>query len=661
VTGPGKAGIQERGLFREIRVRILRQGEDKARAGRDRDIGSGAGASAGGKWARALLRRIPVLRRYEYLRERVSALEEHNRALQDREAELTQALTERTRKLQDREAELTQALTERTRKLQDREAELTQVVTRMSQRIARLSEHNRWLSESVLDAAYEPRQGDPQHAPQSRVPGQLVLDLQQSDGNVRGSVTCHHQVSSESKQAEPRVAEPSHRSCARGSNALDDISATGRHPQRSESKLRPQYLPRNKHILMVTSSLARGGTERQILATADGLLRRGYRVETFCFAPPPIDANFVEEFSRLAINCRHAFEAAEPIGHESDGQDVQCLQKFVRLVDHLDVLTIGKALSRAIREFRPEIVHCWSDFANVIGGLVALNLSVPRVVLAQRNMPAFRYVDGPEPYACRDAYRLLARSSNVMMLNNSAAGCHAYAKWLDVPNDKITVCYNGWLPNDTHIRQRSDSEACRRSLSLSGDAQVVGAVMRFAAEKDPILWLETAAAIAAARPETRFLLAGYGALTEEVAREIARLGLAERFVLLGAIKDVGLIYGALDVFLMTSRFEGSPNVLIEAQAAGIPVVAPNVGGAGDTLLDGTTGIVVSSRGPSSLAGAVLQILDDPGWRQRAAMHGPAFVAQRFGHQRMIDETIAAYDRRNELTSADAAALRSYRL
>ena len=118
--------------------------------------------------------------------------------------------------------------------------------------------------------------------------------------------------------------------------------------------------------------------------------------------------------------------------------------------------------------------------------------------------------------------------------------------------------------------------------------------------------------------------------------------MAQRFILSGETKDVGLIYGALDVFLLTSRFEGSPNVLIEAQAAGIPVVAPNVGGSSETVVNGKTGIVVGNRRPLNLANAVLQILDDPSWRERAAIQGPIFVSKRFGHQRMIDETIAVY-------------------
>jgi glycosyltransferase involved in cell wall biosynthesis len=166
--------------------------------------------------------------------------------------------------------------------------------------------------------------------------------------------------------------------------------------------------------------------------------------------------------------------------------------------------------------------------------------------------------------------------------------------------------------------------------------------MRFAAEKDPYLWLETAAAIAAARPDSRFVLAGYGNLAKQVERRIETLGLAERVILSGSSKDVGSIYAALDVVLLTSRFEGTPNVLIEAQAAGIPVVAPDVGGVNEALLDGVTGILVGNRKASSFARAVLKILEDPGWRERATTEGPAFVSKRFGHQRMIDDTIAAY-------------------
>jgi glycosyltransferase involved in cell wall biosynthesis len=589
--------------------------------------------------------------------ERVAKLEEHNRLLtdaatqrarrlQEREAEFAEMAIERARKFQEHVAKLeehnrllTDAATERARRLQEREAELTQALAVMSQRVARLSEHNRWLTETAMDAVSELQGNDAETTVLRRAfEERIIQQLQQIDESIQALMT-QQQVLIGIDQAGPRVHEPSHKCRPSSSDSSD--GGTRRYLKGHEQQ--PRYSPQQKHVLMVTSGLTRGGCERQILATADGLLRQGYQIQIFCFASLPGEPDFANEFSHLGIKCCHAFELGDSTAGRDHAEDVHSVEKFAQLVDHLDVIAIARALAQTIKEFRPAIVHCWSDFANVIGGLVSTNLRVPKVVLGQRNLPAFRYVDGIAPHACREAYRILAQNPNVSMLNNSSAGLTKYAKWLDVPNDKIKLLYNGFLVNGIHIRNGSEAEVCRRHLGLTKDMQVVGAVMRFSAEKDPHLWLETAAAIAAARPGTCFVLAGYGDLAEQVEHRIQTLGLAERFILPGATKDVGLIYGALDVFLMTSRFEGTPNVLIEAQAAGVPAVAPNVGGTSETLLDGITGLVVGNRRASNLSSAVLQILDDPGWRGRAAIHGPAFVSKRFGHQRMIDETIVEYD------------------
>ena len=546
-------------------------------------------------------------------------LQEHNRLL-------TEAATESARKLQEREAEFSEFATESARKLQEREAELTNAITVMSGRLTRLTDHNRWLTETMMDGAGNTEQAQLSRAITQRplAPTQDVLVIaNETKPQVNGV----------------RVQRPTPISVSIDHAAARHLNLQGRDH-------RSRYLSRQKRVLMIAPGLTRGGAERQILATADGLLRRGYEVEIFYFASVAGEPDFIDEFTQLGINCHHPFELGDFIVSGDSVEDIHDLHQFAQLVDHLDIIPLGRALAKTIREFRPEIVHCWSDLANVIGGLVATNLGVPRVVLGQRNVPAFRYVDGVAPYLCLDAYRLLAQNSNIVMLNNSLTGLTKYLQWLDVPYDKIKLVYNGFLPQGIHIRRGSETKLCRRHLGLMDDARVIGTVMRFAPEKDPHLWLETAAAIAAARPNTRFMLAGYGNLAEQIERRIEALGLAECFILPGAPKDVGLIYGALDVLLLTSRFEGTPNVLIEAQAAGIPVVAPDVGGTSEALLNGVTGILVGNRQASSLASAVLEILEDPGWRERAAAQGPAFVSKKFGHQRMIDDTIAAYGHRD---------------
>jgi glycosyltransferase involved in cell wall biosynthesis len=108
------------------------------------------------------------------------------------------------------------------------------------------------------------------------------------------------------------------------------------------------------------------------------------------------------------------------------------------------------------------------------------------------------------------------------------------------------------------------------------------------------------------------------------------------------MSDVGLGYAALDVLLLTSSVEGLPNVLIEAQAAGRPVVATDVGGTREAIDDGRTGLIVAQRSAQRLAQAVLRILGDASFRERARTEGPSFAARQFGYERMLRETMELY-------------------
>ena len=166
--------------------------------------------------------------------------------------------------------------------------------------------------------------------------------------------------------------------------------------------------------------------------------------------------------------------------------------------------------------------------------------------------------------------------------------------------------------------------------------------MRVAPEKDPALWLATAAAIAKGRPDVAFAICGYGPAMEEVERQIHQLELTDHVRLVQPTSDLGLLYAAFDVVLLTSVVEGLPNMLIEAQAAGCPVVTTDVGGSKEAISEGVTGISVKQRSPQKLADAVLTILDNCSWRERARNQGPLFVARNFGLQRMMDELVEVY-------------------
>ena len=182
-------------------------------------------------------------------------------------------------------------------------------------------------------------------------------------------------------------------------------------------------------------------------------------------------------------------------------------------------------------------------------------------------------------------------------------------------------------------------------FGLPAQARVVGGLIRFAPEKDPWLWIETAAAIATTQPDTVFLLGGYGhgTIADSLLQKGRELGLSGRLFMPGVIRELGPFYGALDAFLLTSRLENLGHVLIEAQAAGVPVVAPAVGGIVETMRDGVTCRLVIDRSAASLATAMVDVLRDDRWRARATAKAPRFVARKFSERRMVKNMIAIYE------------------
>jgi glycosyltransferase involved in cell wall biosynthesis len=404
------------------------------------------------------------------------------------------------------------------------------------------------------------------------------------------------------------------------------------------------YTPKAKGVLMVTGALARGGAERQMFALTYGLLQQGFDVQVLELIGVAADqASFAEEFTNIGVRLRHADEFSAAAGDDIASSVAAGLSPFALLVP-ANYASLCRASMLAIEDFRPSAVYCWSDTSNLIGGFASSRMRVPRIMLGQRVLPPPFWFDAFNSELYRQAYRMLASDRSVVFVNNSAMSVKEYESWMQFASGTIKLVNNGFLPSSIKIRKPSERAACRTHFGLRPDGPVVGAIMRFAHEKDPDLWLETAAAIASARPDVSFLLAGYGheAVADELFQKGRELGLATRLVMPGMVIDVGQVYGALDVLLLTSRLENVPNVMIEAQAAGIPVVGPALGGIGETMLDGVTGVVVADRSCKALASAVLEILDDASWRERAAAEGPAFVAERFGHERMVHEMIAIH-------------------
>ena len=395
--------------------------------------------------------------------------------------------------------------------------------------------------------------------------------------------------------------------------------------------------------LLVNSALAWGGTERQLVNTALGLVGKGARdVTILCENSDEVpDHDFF--LWKLRQSSVEVSNLRRYVTKHTPSKQVKGLMPLFEKIDRLDP-SLKDDIGFYIQEFlerRPEIVHAWQDQTSVKAGLAAALVGVPKIVLGTRNLAPYRF-NYHQPYM-RAAYRILSQQKNVSFLNNSRAGAADYSMWLDIPVDKFRVLYNGFSPGDFIRAGDGANQDSKERLGLPGGGRVVGSIFRFYEEKDPLLWVRTAARIADARPDVSFLIIGTGNMRSALLAQAARLGIADRLFLPGIERHPALAYSVMDVLLLTSRLEGLPNVLIEAQALGVPVVSTFAGGCREAVLDGETGVIVKSRDPEKLAKRVVDILDDSTWAEKVRQRGPAFIGERFGIERMIEETLDVYN------------------
>jgi glycosyltransferase involved in cell wall biosynthesis len=168
---------------------------------------------------------------------------------------------------------------------------------------------------------------------------------------------------------------------------------------------------------------------------------------------------------------------------------------------------------------------------------------------------------------------------------------------------------------------------------------VVGNVARLVEQKGHRDLLAALARV----PDARLVLVGEGPLRPELERLAASLGIGERVEFLGHRDDVPELLAGFDVFAFPSLFEGLCLAVIEAQAAGVPVVATPVGGIRETVIDGQTGLLVPPHDPAALAAGIARLLADPEEARRLARAARAQSA-RFSLERMVEATLALYER-----------------
>ncbi len=401
-----------------------------------------------------------------------------------------------------------------------------------------------------------------------------------------------------------------------------------------------QAIPRR--VLLVNAGLAAGGAERQIVNTLIGLRDSGTCESVGLLAEyidhaPHLDF-FLHELEAAGIEVSQVKNSISLCDDGLSSVSPEVAELLADIAPGLIQETLN--LVEEFRFRRPEIVHAWQDSSSIKAGIAAVIAGVPRIVLASRNVTPMNftyYQDYMHP-----AYRALASLDCVTFLNNSEAGAADYTQWLGLPRERFAVVRNG--VDLGYLKRAEDKLICeyRQSIGIPENAQVVGSIFRFWAEKRPMLWLQTAVLVAKRYPEAHFLIIGEGPMRREMESFIDNNGLKGKVHLPGARPEVATPLSAMDVFLLTSEFEGTPNVVLEAQWLGLPVVATDAGGTRESFECNITGLLAATPAVEEIASLVGEYLADKNRLAKAETHGPQFVRRTFGINRMIKETIELY-------------------
>jgi glycosyltransferase involved in cell wall biosynthesis len=311
------------------------------------------------------------------------------------------------------------------------------------------------------------------------------------------------------------------------------------------------------------------------------------------------------------------------------GVPVRSLRYLARPLHPLnDIRALGE-VTGAMAELKPDLVSTHTAKAGWIGRAAARRLGIPAVYTPHGWSIGPRVSRG-QGMLFGAAERVAARWCGAIVCVCEQERQLALAKGI-APAGKLVVIHNGVRDIDPGLAAHPERGPVR-----------LCSVARFAAPKDHHTLLS---ALGRLGSETWELdLVGDGPLLPEIRARAEALGLGQRIRFHGYVADPADVLGAAQVFVLASRSEAFPRSILEAMRAGLPVAASNVGGVGEAVVDGSTGLLTPPGDAAGLAMAIGRLLGDAGLRRTMGAAGRAAYASRFRLERMIDCTAEIYVR-----------------
>jgi glycosyltransferase involved in cell wall biosynthesis len=370
------------------------------------------------------------------------------------------------------------------------------------------------------------------------------------------------------------------------------------------------------NVLFIIDSFEQGGSERQAMQLLHQLQASGRcRVHLACLQNR---GSLRAEADQLGIGEIHEYAL-------NSFYDFNFVRQLRRLVHF-------------IKEKNIDVVHTHCFYTNIFGMTGAFLADVGGRVTSKGETHGFR--TPMQKRAERVAFRLSHRViANCLVVQNQLIR-------EGVSPSKIIQHYNGLDIERLKARAGLRHEEALAAFGLPHEPlrRYISIVANLRNPvKDHPMFLRAAARVRAAVPDAGFVIAGEGELMNELRELAAQLGIQEDVFFIGRCDNVADLLFASDVGVLSSKAEGFANAILEYMAAGLPVVATDVGGAREAIAEGETGYVVASGDDEEMAERIISILDDPERARTMGERGKLIVAEKFSCDRHLQNTLELYD------------------
>jgi glycosyltransferase involved in cell wall biosynthesis len=294
-------------------------------------------------------------------------------------------------------------------------------------------------------------------------------------------------------------------------------------------------------------------------------------------------------------------------------------------------------LINVIRRLRPQIVHSFLPLATFMGAMAGRVTGVPLIITSRRALaahqerhPILKWLD-----------RFANYWSHTVTVNSKAVREDTIQRDHIDPS-KLQLIYNG-LDAKLFEDARSQRETMRRQLEIKNHELMIISIANLIPYKGHADLIEAAQQVIKAIPESRLVLVGEDrGIQKNLEDRVKVLGISKRVMFLGRRDDVPALLAAGDLFVLSSHEEGFSNVVLESMASGLPVVATDVGGNREAILDGVTGWLTPPKDPANLADKMISALSEPSAAKLRGNEGRLRVNRLFPVEKMIDDHLRLY-------------------